>query len=196
MAWNIDGSPKTDISGLQGNIAFNGMFVNGLTVADAATDPENDANGLGKTAAQLASQSTYESGLGWDFANIWEMGPSTYPYPVLKWQEGAISVPPGFELLEDEDFEAGIQIGLEEAISLEATALTIYKTGNPNALTLTAPAGYDGYRWLVDGEDAGTAQSLSLNAAYYTVGAHSVTAILYRGTVPYSKNIVITVSGE
>jgi hypothetical protein len=101
MARNTDGSPKTDISGLQGNIAFNGMFVNGLTVADAATDPENDANGLGKTAAQLASQSTYESGLGWDFVNVWEMGPPAYPYPILKWQNGVVSIPSGFELLSE-----------------------------------------------------------------------------------------------
>ena len=86
---------------LANNIAFNGMLVNGATVTDAASDPQNDVNGLGKTAAQLASQSTYETGLGWDFAAVWEMGPSDYPYPILQWQNGAVPVPPGFALLEN-----------------------------------------------------------------------------------------------
>jgi hypothetical protein len=88
---------------LVNNIAFNNMSVNGAAVADAVTDPENDANGLGKTAAQLANQETYETGLGWDFANVWEMGPPQYPYPMLKWQKGTIpALPQGFELLKDE----------------------------------------------------------------------------------------------
>jgi hypothetical protein len=195
MARNLDGSPNTDISGLQGNIAFNGMFVNGFTVADALSSPENDANGLGKTAAQLKIQSTYETGLGWDFATVWEMGPSSYPYPVLKWQN-AIPVPPAFEILEDEGFATGVGFRLEEQIDLDATTQTIYKTGNVRPLTITAPAGYDAYRWLVDGKTAGTAQSFSMNPVHYTLGAHTVTAIVYRGAVPYSKNIVITVSWQ
>jgi hypothetical protein len=175
------------------------MFVNGLTVADAVTDPEDNVNGLGKTAAQLTSRSIYETGLGWDFAAVWEMGPPEYPYPILKWQKGTIPVlPPGFELIEDENFAAGIGFGFEEEISLSATASTVYKSGTPNTdtpngLTVTAPAGYNAYRWLVDGKTAGTSQSLSINAADYALGAHAVTAIVYRGTVPYSKNIVIQV---
>ena len=85
---------------LANNIVFNNMLVNGATVSDAASAPENHGNGLGKTAAQFASQSTYETGLGWDFAAVWEMGPSDYPYPILQWQNRAVPVPPGFERLE------------------------------------------------------------------------------------------------
>jgi hypothetical protein len=181
---------------LDNNIAFNNIYVNGLTLPDAVTNPEDDADGLGKTAAQLESQSSY-SGLGWDFTGVWEMGSGAYPYPVLKWQNGAApALPPGFELLRDEDFETGIQAGIEAEINLNATATVIYKTGSPNSLTLTVPAGYDGYRWLVDGRDAGTSRSLSMYAANYTAGSHHVTAIVYRGTVPYSKNMVIQVVAE
>jgi hypothetical protein len=182
---------------LSNNIAFNNMFVNGVTVADAVSNPQNDMDGLGRTAAQLTSRSAYESGLGWDFTSIWEMGPSAYPYPILKWQNGtAPALPQGFELIEDKPFAAGIGFGFEEAINLGATASTIYKNGSPGSLTLTAPAGYDAYRWIVAGKTAGTARNFSMNAADYAVGAHSVSAIVYRGTVPYSKNIVITVLGE
>jgi hypothetical protein len=84
---------------LSNNIAFNNMFVNGVTVADAVSNPQNDMDGLGKTAAQLQTQSTYETGLGWDFTTVWEMGPTEYPYPMLKWQKGTVLIPPGFELL-------------------------------------------------------------------------------------------------
>jgi hypothetical protein len=169
------------------------MFINGVTLPDAVTAPQNDKDGLGKTAAQLASQAAY-TGLGWDFAGVWEMGPASYPYPILKWQKGtAPVVPQGFEPLEDENFAAGFRLGLEEEISLDATALIIYKTGIPASLAITAPSGYDGYRWLVDGKDAGTSQSLSLYAANHTVGTHAITAVLFRGSVPYSKNIVIQV---
>ena len=69
-------------SSLANNIAFNGMLVNGATVSDAASDPQNDANGLGKTATQLASQSTYETGLGWGFAAVWEMRPPELSVPL------------------------------------------------------------------------------------------------------------------
>jgi hypothetical protein len=83
---------------LTNNIAFNNMLVNGSTVTDAVTDPQNGVNGLGKTAAQLKSQASYTA-LGWDFADVWKMGPTAYPYPILQWQDAADLPPPGFELL-------------------------------------------------------------------------------------------------
>jgi hypothetical protein len=177
------------------NIAFNNMFINGVTLPDAASAPQNDVNGLGKTAAQLASQSAY-AGLGWDFSNVWKMGPPAYPYPVLQWQNDAPPVPSGFELLTDDEFAAEFHPAFEEPINLAATALTIYKTGSPQTLTITVPAGYGAYQWLVDGKAAGSSRSLVISAVDHAVGDHAVTAIVYRGAVPYSKNIVITVSGE
>jgi hypothetical protein len=88
------------IGTLTSNIAFKDMLVNGAALSDAGTDPRNDVNGLGKTAAQLADQSTY-AGFGWDFGAVWDMGPAVYPYPILQWQNGTPPVPPGFTLLED-----------------------------------------------------------------------------------------------
>jgi hypothetical protein len=92
---------RDDTGTLTNNFAFNDMRVIGDSVSDAATDPEDDKNGLGKSAAQLKQQSTYESGLGWDFTNIWEMGPAQYPYPILKWQNGDVLLPEGFTLIID-----------------------------------------------------------------------------------------------
>jgi hypothetical protein len=82
------------------NYALNIMVVNGFVLADAAVNPQNDVNGLGKTAAELQAQSTYESGLGWDFDDVWEMGPPEYPYPILKWQKGQVDLPDGYGLTE------------------------------------------------------------------------------------------------
>jgi hypothetical protein len=86
---------------LTNNYAFSGALVNGVTVSDAATSPQNDINGLGKTAAQLKQRSTYETGLGWDFDNVWEMGPANYPYPILKWMNGVVPIPEGFTVISD-----------------------------------------------------------------------------------------------
>jgi hypothetical protein len=183
------------VSTLNNNISFNDTFVNGVTLLDAASSPQNDMNGLGKTAAQLTDQSSY-AGLGWNFNGVWKMGPPAYPYPVLQWQTGTPPVPSGFALLTNGEFGAEFHPTLDEPISLTATAQTIYKNSNPKTLTIAAPEGYDAYRWLVGGKTAGTAQSISVNAANYATGDHAVTAIVCRGTVPYSKNIIITVSGE
>jgi hypothetical protein len=199
MRRNSDGSPYTDTGNrFQNNIAFNNMLVNGLTLSDAATDPQNDANGLGKTAAQLKTQATYETGLGWDFATVWEMGPAAYPYPILKWQNGAVPVPTEFEPLPDAPprFDAGVSISFGEEISLSTTGVTIYKNSTPRRVTLTASAGYDSYRWYTDGMLYLFSQSIDLHASEYDVGDHNITVIVYRDTVPYSKSIVITVSGE
>jgi hypothetical protein len=92
------GVPAAD---LQNNYAYSGMLVNGATVTDAASSPGNTPDGLGKTAAQLKQRSTYETGLGWDFNDVWEMGPSTYPFPILKWQNGVVHLPAGFEVISD-----------------------------------------------------------------------------------------------
>jgi hypothetical protein len=82
------------------NYALSDMKVNGVPLADAEVDPQNDRNGLGKTVAELQSQSTYENGLGWDFTNVWEMGPPEYPYPILKWQKGEVDLPDGYGIVE------------------------------------------------------------------------------------------------
>jgi hypothetical protein len=79
-----------------GNYTLSTMLVNGFVLADAAVDPQDDVNGLGKTAAELKTRSTYETGLGWDFAGVWEMGPANYPYPILQWQKGQVDLPDGY----------------------------------------------------------------------------------------------------
>ena len=86
------------------NYAYSGMLLNGAAVTSSDA---NSKNGLDKTAAELKQQSTYETGLGWDFDTVWEMGPATYPFPILKWQKGVVKLPPGFSVIQDaldEDF--------------------------------------------------------------------------------------------
>jgi hypothetical protein len=82
---------------LTNNYAYSGMLLNGSPVT---SNNANSINGLDKTAAQLKQQSTYEDGLGWDFDEVWEMGPPEYPFPILKWQNGVVKLPPGFSVIQ------------------------------------------------------------------------------------------------
>jgi hypothetical protein len=81
--------------------AFSGMTVNGSTVTSGTG--YNTKNGADMSAANLKLQSTYLTGytLHWDFTTIWEMGPPSYPYPILKWQNGEAHVPQGFTPITD-----------------------------------------------------------------------------------------------
>jgi hypothetical protein len=96
---NYEEAAGTPTITLTNNYAYSGMTLNGNTVADNATDPEDSQNGLGKSAAALKAQSTYLTDLGWDFTDVWEMGPSSYPYPIFKWQKGTVYIPFGFAVL-------------------------------------------------------------------------------------------------
>jgi uncharacterized repeat protein (TIGR02543 family) len=78
------------------NYAYAGMLVRGSTVSSSNA---NSQNGLDKTAAQLKQRATYEDGLGWDFDDVWEMGPSSYPFPIFKWQNGVVKLPQGFNVI-------------------------------------------------------------------------------------------------
>ncbi|MDR2086168.1 MAG: hypothetical protein LBP72_03225 [Dysgonamonadaceae bacterium] len=66
---------------LTNNFAYAGMLVKGTTVTG---DPLADKHGLSKTAAELINRQTYETGLSWDFDDVWSMGNGEYPLPVLK----------------------------------------------------------------------------------------------------------------
>jgi len=99
------------------NYAYSGMLLNGATVT--SSDP-NSQNGLDKTAAQLKQRSTYEDGLGWDFDTVWEMGPSSYPFPILKWQNGVVKLPPGFRVI-GEDIDPFTSISAIESYLAEHT---------------------------------------------------------------------------
>jgi uncharacterized repeat protein (TIGR02543 family) len=81
---------------ISNNYAYSGMLLKGSTVT--SNDP-NSKNGLDKTATELKQRSTYETGLGWDFDNVWEMGPPSYPFPILKWQNGVVKLPQGFSVI-------------------------------------------------------------------------------------------------
>jgi hypothetical protein len=88
---------------LTNNFAFSGLEIDTVTVTDAALSPQNDVEGFGKTAVELKTGTSYSApvgtGLGWDFTNIWEMGPAGLPYPILRWQHGELHLPTGFTLI-------------------------------------------------------------------------------------------------
>ena len=73
-------------------------------------------------------------------------------------------------------------------------AFTIYKSGGTGNQTLTVTgSGYTNPRWFVDGELKGTGTSITLNAADYGAGDHSLTLLISRGGVSWSKALAFTV---
>jgi hypothetical protein len=92
------GTISSPTPAITNNYAFSGMTLNGSAVTSSDAD---SVQGLDKTAAQLKQRSTYETGLGWDFDTVWEMGPPSYPFPILQWQNGAVHIPQGFTVIED-----------------------------------------------------------------------------------------------
>ena len=159
---------------LTNNYAYAGMLVNGATVT--SNDP-NSQNGLDKTAVQLKQRSTYESGLGWDFNDVWEMGPSSYPFPILKWQNGVVKLPPGFTVIgSSETLTASTATEFNSALS------TIRSSSNDDfIITITAdfslspqdltPAAYRNKRITLKGNTASRTINLSGQGSLFTVGA-------------------------
>ncbi|MDR0301824.1 MAG: fibronectin type III domain-containing protein [Treponema sp.] len=75
-----------------------------------------------------------------------------------------------------------------------------YSVNNGNALTLSAPSGYEGYKWIVDNVtvNAETSNYMTLDTSTMAIGPHSITLVIYKQEgsiqVPYSKTITITVT--
>jgi hypothetical protein len=74
------------------------------------------------------------------------------------------------------------------------TPVVLYQTGGVAQAILTIAAGYTSYQWEVDKIIKGTANSITLDAGDYTPGGHSLSVIVYKGTVPYSADISFTVN--
>ena len=161
---------------LTNNYAYSGMLLNGSAVT--SNDP-NGQNGLDKTAAELKQRSTYETGLGWDFNNVWEMGPSTYPFPILKWQNGVVKLPQGFKVIgESETVPLNASSAGEFATALSAVqngqtdtnyVITVTADLNlaPQSLTLAA---YKDKTVTLKGNAPARKITLSGNGSLFTVG--------------------------
>ncbi|GGG45990.1 hypothetical protein GCM10007332_04340 [Epilithonimonas arachidiradicis] len=63
---------------LTNNIALDAMIVNGQIITNGT---ENDWSGMNKSITNVQKQTTYETGLTWDFTNIWKIRENQgYPY--------------------------------------------------------------------------------------------------------------------
>ena len=159
---------------LTNNYAYAGMLLNGATVS---SNDQNSRNGLDKTVAQLRQRSTYEDGLGWDFANVWEMGPSSYPFPILKWQNGVVKLPPGFSVIGSgetitvsnvSEFNSALSTIRSSSGNDFTVTVTADLSLSPQDLTLTA---YRNKSITLRGNVASRTISLSSQGSLFTVGA-------------------------
>jgi hypothetical protein len=72
-------------------------------------------------------------------------------------------------------------------------AFTISKPGGSQIVSLTG-SGYTNPRWFVDGELKGTETSLTVNAADYSLGGHTLSLIISKSGVSCSKGITFTIT--
>jgi hypothetical protein len=80
--------------------------------------------------------------------------------------------------------------------SFSQASFTINKSGTPNSdsqtVTITG-TGYTNIRWFVDGVQKGTENSVTVNAANYMTGGHSLSLLVDKGGASWSKSIDFTV---
>jgi len=168
----------SSFSSLSNNYAFSGMLLNSSTVTSNNAD---SIHGLDKTAAQLKQRSTYEDGLGWDFDDIWEMGPAHYPFPILKWQNGVVKLPPDFTVIQDEADNNSFNVSNPAEF---ASALTAIQNSSSESFTITvisdlslgpqslSGAAYANKTITIQGNNSARKISLSSNGSLFTVGAN------------------------
>jgi hypothetical protein len=81
--------------------------------------------------------------------------------------------------------------------ALAQADFTLNKSGSPDTDSLIvniAGLGYTNPRWYVDGTLKGTGASITINAADYLVGNRTLTLVISRGGVSWSKEITFTVA--
>jgi uncharacterized repeat protein (TIGR02543 family) len=82
----------------------------------------------------------------------------------------------------------------EGAFSEQRFTISINGTsGTPQSQTITITGDYINPRWYVDNVLKGTANSITINAADYNVGGHSLSLLINKGGVSLSKDIPFTV---
>ena len=86
-------------------------------------------------------------------------------------------------------------INEDNKILSSTAAVTIKKSGTAaqQSFTATAGNGYSGAQWYVRGVSVGTGQSITINAANYSAGTYRLDVTVYKGTVPYSSEVLFIV---
>jgi uncharacterized repeat protein (TIGR02543 family) len=70
---------------------------------------------------------------------------------------------------------------------------TILKSGAGSQTVSVTGSDYTNPRWLVDGKLKGTGASITINAAEYGVGGHSLSLLIVKDGIDWSKDISFTV---
>jgi uncharacterized repeat protein (TIGR02543 family) len=90
----------------------------------------------------------------------------------------------------------GITVGFsdEGTGAFSEGPFTISKGGTPSSKTITLTGTWASQEWQVDGVVRGTGNSLTINAADYSLGGHTLLVTVYKNGVPWSKPLNFTVS--
>jgi hypothetical protein len=103
----------------------------------------------------------------------------------------AVTVKPSASL-DKADITVDMDLPVNELIGTSVSAASIKLTGS---LTITAAGGYKFYQWAVDGIPADEQTSaFTLAGSDYGIGKHRVLITVYKGSVPYSKEITFTIT--
>jgi hypothetical protein len=85
-----------------------------------------------------------------------------------------------------------ITVVLDKTVTATPSVTAIYKSFGTSSLIVTS-SGFTSYTWLVDGVNAGTGDSITIDAANYELGNHSVTLMAFDGTGYYSRELPFAV---
>jgi hypothetical protein len=104
-------------------------------------------------------------------------------------------------IIKDPSADLPIVIGFTDqgAGAFTQDDFTISKSGGNNnqkikVITLAASSSWDSIQWYIDGRPKGTTSAISIDAAKYTLGGHTLEVEVVKNGVPWSKGTKFTVT--
>ncbi|MHB9294042.1 hypothetical protein Holit_03168 [Hollandina sp. SP2] len=142
------------------------------------------ANGFSRTGYVFAGWNTQADGSGTSYANGQEVlnlsatnGAAVSLYALWVYEQFVITL----------NLDAGTG-------AFSQTSFSISRGGSEIQAVSITGSGYTNPRWEVDGEPKGTGNSITIQAADYRVGKHSLTLIISKSGISWSKELSFTVT--
>jgi uncharacterized repeat protein (TIGR02543 family) len=146
------------------------VTVPATTIADFPADPS-------RSGYNFAGWNTQSDGAGTAFSQSTRVHGNITVYALWAHDQFTITL----------DLDAG-------SGAFSQTSFTIFKGGSPGSQTLSVNgSGYTNPRWLVDGNLKATTASIVISAADYGAGPHTLTLMITKGGVSWSKELPFTV---
>jgi hypothetical protein len=88
--------------------------------------------------------------------------------------------------------QSSFTLALNKELSLGAAPVSLSKTGTAS---VSAPSGYEGYQWSMDGKPVGTdSRTITLRGEDYFIGSHYLGATAYQNGIPFYGELIVTIT--